>query len=63
MLGGVSSGDSDFLRLMRSYGVLNHVNAVAIHGFPLDWNHWQLNDWPAKISEAEQVSGPTGLGD
>ncbi len=57
VLGGVSSGDADFLRLMRSYGVLNHVDAVAIHGFPLDWNHWQIDDWPAKIAEAEQVSG------
>ena len=23
----------------------------AVHGFPLDWNHWKLHDWPAKIAE------------
>ncbi len=57
VLGGVSSGDSDFLRLMRSYGVMDTVDAVAIHGFPLDWNHWQMEEWPAKIAEAEQVTG------
>ena len=30
VLGGVSSCDADFLRLMRSYGVLECVDAVAI---------------------------------
>lgn len=57
VLGGVSSGDSDFLRLMRSYGVMDTVDAVAIHGFPLDWNHWHIDEWPAKIAEAEAVAG------
>ena len=22
------------------HGVLDHVDVVALHGFPLDWNHW-----------------------
>ncbi len=57
VLGGVSSGDPDFLRLMRTYGLMEVVDAVAVHGFPLDWNHWQIDDWPAKIAEAAQVSG------
>ncbi len=57
VLGGVSSGDADFLRLMRSHGVMDAVDAVGIHGFPLDWNHWQIDEWPAKIAEAEQVAG------
>lgn len=57
VLGGVSSGDPDFLRLMRSYGVMEHVDAVGVHGFPLDWNHWQIDQWPERIAEAEQVSG------
>ena len=57
VLGGVSSGDADWLRLMRGYGVMRAVDAVAIHGFPLDWNHWQLADWPAKVAEAEEASG------
>lgn len=56
VLGGVSSCDSDFLRLMRSYGVLDCVDAVGVHGFPLDWNHWQIDEWPEKIDEAQQVA-------
>jgi beta-xylosidase len=29
---------------------------VAIHGFPLDWNHWQLDEWPARVEEIRRVS-------
>ena len=57
VLGGVSSCDCDFLRLMASYGVMQHVDAVGVHGFPLDWNHWQLTEWPERVAEAKQVSG------
>lgn len=57
VLGGVSSCDCDFLRLMVSYGVMEAVDAVGVHGFPLDWNHWQLNDWPNRVAEAAKVSG------
>ena len=57
VLGGVSSGDPDWLRLQRSHGTMRHVDAVAIHGFPLDWNHWQLTEWPDKVAEAAAVSG------
>ncbi len=57
VLGGVSSADSDWLRLMRGQGVMEAVDAVAIHGFPLDWNHWQVDEWPLKIREAEEASG------
>jgi len=57
VLGGVSSCDSDFLRLMSSYGVMDYVDAVGVHGFPLDWNHWQISEWPHRIDEAAEVSG------
>jgi beta-xylosidase len=57
VLGGVSACDCDFLRLMSTQGVLKHVDIVGVHGFPLDWNHWQVNDWPAKVHEAGEVSG------
>jgi beta-xylosidase len=57
VLGGVSACDCDFLRLMKSQGVIEHVDVVGVHGFPLDWNHWQINEWPAKLAEAEEVSG------
>ena len=57
VLGGVSSGDCDFLRLMRAHGVMDFVDVVGIHGFPLDWNHWQLSEWPEKVQEASEVTG------
>ncbi len=57
VLGGVSSCDVDFLRLMEKLGVVDAVDAVAVHGFPLDWNHWSIDDWPQRIAEAEEVSG------
>ena len=57
VLGGVSACDCDFLRLMARHGVIDCVDAVGVHGFPLDWNHWQINEWPAKIDEAAAVSG------
>lgn len=56
VLGGVSACDCDFLRLMSSLGVLEHVDAVGVHGFPLDWNHWQIDEWPERVREAAEVS-------
>jgi beta-xylosidase len=56
VLGGISPIDPDFIRLLTSYGLLTHLDAVAVHGFPLDWNHWSLNDWPKKIEEIRAVT-------
>jgi beta-xylosidase len=57
VLGGISACDCDFLRLMWSYGVMDCVDAVGVHGFPLDWNHWQINDWSDRIHEAANAAG------
>lgn len=57
VLGGVSSCDCDFLRTMQRHGVMESVDAVGVHGFPLDWNHWQIEEWPDRIREAREVSG------
>ena len=46
VLGGISPIDPLFLLRMKSHGVLDHVDAVAVHGFPLDWNLWQIHEWP-----------------
>jgi len=27
-----------------------------VHGFPLDWNHWSINDWPARLDDIEAVT-------
>ena len=55
VLGGTSPIDAKFMQLMQSYGALDVVDAVAIHGFPLDWNHWQIHEWPARYAEIAAV--------
>ena len=56
VLGGISPIDPNFIRLLGSQGVLDHVDVVALHGFPLDWNHWSVHDWPKKIDEIRSVT-------
>jgi beta-xylosidase len=56
VLGGISPIDPHFVELMGSHGVLNAVDIVAVHGFPLDWNHWRIHDWPQKIDEIRAVT-------
>src|SRR5579875_2752339 len=58
VLGGISPIDPEFIRLLASQGVMEQLDAVAVHGFPLDWNHWMIDDWPAKIAE---IQGATPL--
>jgi beta-xylosidase len=57
VLGGMAPIDPDFIRLLISYGTLDDLDAVAVHGFPLDWNHWKIHEWPQKVEEIERVSG------
>jgi beta-xylosidase len=56
VLGGLSPIDPGFIRNMEARGVLDHVEVVAVHGFPLDWNLWQIHEWPAKIDEIRAVT-------
>ena len=56
VLGGISPIDPAFIQLLGAAGVLDTVDAVAVHGFPLDWNHWQLDQWPDRIAEIEAVT-------
>lgn len=51
VLGGMSPIDPGFIRTMEERGVLAQMDAVAVHGFPLDWNLWQIQEWPAKVEE------------
>jgi beta-xylosidase len=51
VLGGISPIDPTFVDNLAGQGVLDQVDAVAVHGFPLDWNLWQIHEWPAKIDE------------
>lgn len=56
VLGGISPIDPGFLKNLESKGVMDNVDIVAVHGFPLDWNLWQLHEWPAKIDEIRAVT-------
>ncbi len=56
VLGGMSPIDPNFVRLLQGYGVLDEVDVVAIHGFPLDWNHWSIHDWPRKVEEIRSAA-------
>ncbi|HEV3485679.1 MAG TPA: glycosyl hydrolase, partial [Vicinamibacterales bacterium] len=56
VLGGISPIDASFIRRMQSQCVLENVDVVAVHGFPLDWNHWQIDEWPSKLEEIRAVT-------
>lgn len=55
VLGGISPIDRHFMSNMKDLGVLEHVDAVAVHGFPLDWNLWKIDEWPHKLAEIQAV--------
>jgi beta-xylosidase len=56
VLGGISPIDPAFMQRLKNEGVLDVVDAVAVHGFPLDWNHWQIHEWPERIAEIQAVT-------
>ena len=56
VLGGISPIDPGFIRNMDAKGVMNELDVVALHGFPLDWNHWTIHEWPDKIQEIREVT-------
>jgi beta-xylosidase len=55
ILGGISPIDPVFILNMKTRGVLDHVDAVAVHGFPLDWNLWQIDEWPNKLRDIQAI--------
>jgi beta-xylosidase len=56
VLGGISPIDAGFVHNMSSQQVLEHVDAIAVHGFPLDWNHWTIHEWPEKLKEIQSLT-------
>ncbi|MFL4999926.1 MAG: beta-xylosidase, partial [Xanthobacteraceae bacterium] len=52
----ISPIDPHFIVNLTGKGVIDHLDAVAVHGFPLDWNLWSIHDWPAKIDEIGAVT-------
>lgn len=56
VLGGISPIDPNFVVRMQDKGALDAVDAIALHGFPLDWNHWTIHEWPEKLAEIQAVT-------
>jgi beta-xylosidase len=56
VLGGISPIDPAFIRRMGEFGVLDELDVVAVHGFPLDWNNWVLDTWPERLREIQAVT-------
>src|ERR1051326_5349099 len=56
VLGGLSPIDPLFVQNLAGKGVLDNIDVVAAHGFPLDWNLWPIDQWPAKLDEIGAVT-------
>jgi beta-xylosidase len=56
VLGGISPIDPFFVQRLANQGVIDHLDVIAVHGFPLDWNLWPIDAWPQKIAEIEAVA-------
>ncbi len=56
VLGGMSPIDPNFVKTLAASGAVDAVDVVAVHGFPLDWNHWQIHEWPDKLHEIQAVT-------
>jgi beta-xylosidase len=56
VLGGISPIDPLFISNLQSKGVLDRMDALAVHGFPLDWNLWQIDEWPAQLAEIQALT-------
>jgi beta-xylosidase len=56
VLGGISPIDPNFIVHMSDLGLLEELQAVGVHGFPLDWNHWMIDEWPEKLASIRKVT-------
>jgi beta-xylosidase len=56
VLGGISPIDPGFISNLGRQGVLDVIDTVAVHGFPLDWNHWQIDEWPEKLASIRELT-------
>ena len=56
VLGGMSPIDAGWVKRIDDYGVLAELDAIAVHGFPLDWNNWMIDEWPSRLREIQAVT-------
>ncbi|WP_300973863.1 beta-xylosidase [Sphingomonas sp. LHG3406-1] len=55
VLGGISPIDPAFIQRLAGHGLIDELDVIAVHGFPLDWNLWNINEWPRRIDEIQAV--------
>ncbi|WP_426267992.1 beta-xylosidase [Sphingomonas sp. LHG3443-2] len=55
VLGGISPIDPAFIQRLAGHGLIDELDVIALHGFPLDWNLWNINEWPQRIEEIQAV--------
>jgi len=56
VLGGISPIDPGFIANLSGKGAMDGIDVVAVHGFPLDWNLWRIDEWPDKLDEIRGVT-------
>jgi beta-xylosidase len=56
VMGGISPIDPAFLQTLERHGALSAVDVIAVHGFPLDWNHWPIDEWPDRLADVRAVT-------
>jgi beta-xylosidase len=56
VLGGISPIDPKFIETLEKQGALDEVEVLAVHGFPLDWNHWQIDQWPERLEVIRAIT-------
>jgi beta-xylosidase len=57
VLGGLSPIDHRFVERLRELGALEHIDVLAVHGFPFDWNLWPMEEWPERIGRLREEFG------
>lgn len=55
VLGGISPIDPAYIQRLAGHGLIDELDVIAVHGFPLDWNLWNINEWPQRIDEIKAV--------
>ncbi|WP_241093360.1 NAD-dependent epimerase/dehydratase family protein [Xanthomonas sp.] len=61
LLGGMCPTDPNWLALMGRRGVLDHIDAVGLHGFPGTWD-FRKRPWDEVIGEIRGVLDAHGVG-
>jgi beta-xylosidase len=55
VLGGISPVDPAYIQRLAGHRLIDELDVIAVHGFPLDWNLWNINEWPQRIDEIQAV--------